>query len=315
MEMDTRRLPRQKLESMLAEGQYQELVTYAEQTKDHLLASWIGGKAEPLRKELRYESALLTYIRRFIQELDESRYAILRLGALMGTVESFERILYEQNQTLWAKARFTKEPVKHLPEIVQALETHGPMSHTEISDYLGMKPSTLSEAMKKVLNTGAVQAGAIGKYKMYSLSDAGLRYGKELRKNRNRDVPFTELCEKLKHLLQKTEDEVKRDAIKTTIMGLLNDDLSLNIRRGDTMQLRDSEHPQEILGKFKVESFVNVLETPEKILSGHFQSDLNSDLNEVTNSRSAQRDPKQLPPRDYKKLFAEYSKWHGERLA
>ena len=311
MKMDTRRIPRQELQSMLVEGQYQELVTYAEQVKAQLLSGWIGGKTESLRKELRYESALLTYIKRFIQGLDESHYAILRLGALMGTVESFERILYEQNQTLWAKTRFTKEPVKHLPEIVQALETHGPMSHTEISDYLGMKPSTLSEAMKKILNTGAVQVGAIGKYKMYSLSDSGLRYGKELRKNQKRNISLIELCEKLNQLLIETEDEVKRETIKSTIIGLLNDELSLNIRRGDTMQLRDSEHPQEILGRFKVDSFFNIVENPEKILSGHFENDLNKE----TNSRATQREFKQFSLKDYTAPFMKYSKSHEERLA
>lgn len=311
MKTDTCRLTRQELQSMLVEEENQELVTYAEQMKAKLLADWIGSKTESLRKELRYESALLTYIKRFIQELDESRYAILRLGALMGTVESFERILYEQNQTLWAEARFTKEPVKHLPEIVQALETHGPMSHTEISDYLGIKPSTLSEAMKKVLNTGAVQVGAIGKYKMYSLSDSGLRYGKELRKNRKRDISLAELCEKLNQLFQETKDKVERETIRSTIMGLLDDELSLNIYRGDIMQLRDSEHPQEILGRFEVDSFFNILDNSEKILSGHFEKD----LNRVTNSRVNQRKLNLSPPQFYTEFIIESSKSCKERLA
>ena len=158
---------------MLVEQRNDELTAVAEDIQEQLLFDWTGEKRQEVRKELKYDSALLAYIERFLKKLDSSRHAALRLGALLGTVESLERLQYEQNQTAWAEARFSKEPVKHLREVVQALETHGTMTHTELSEYLKMNAPTLTEAMKKIVNTGVVQTSSIGKYKLYSLTDEG----------------------------------------------------------------------------------------------------------------------------------------------
>lgn len=285
MKESTHKSPRQQLQDMLTEGRNHELVDYAKQIQNQLLTDWISGKRESLQRDLRYESALLAYMERFLQKLDETRYASLRLGALLGTVESFERILYEQNQNLWAEARFTKEPVKHLPEVVQALEIYGQMSHTALSEHLKMNPPTLTEAMKKILTTGAVQASTVGKYKMYSLSDAGLRYGKELRKRGKLDLSLIELCEKLNLLLQSAEDAEKQETIKSAIMEQLNAVPGMSINCGDVLQFRDQDYPQTILGKFRVDSLLNIMdstgtENQEKILLGHLEEKLKSATNQ-----------------------------------
>lgn len=286
MKEGTRESPRQELQWLLTERKNQELVDYAEQAKNLLLSDWLEGRTESVRSRLRYESALLTYAALFLQELDESRYAALRLGALLGAVESFERILFEQNQNLWAEARFTKEPVKHLPEIVQALETHGPMSHTDLGNYLGIKPPTLTEAMKKVLNTGAIQVSMIGKYKVYTLSDSGLRYGKELRKRKKQDFSLKDLCEKLDMLLRYAENEGSREYIKSTVMRQLRDEPAVDIYSGDTVQFQASNYPQKII--FSVDSFLNAIGSREKILRGRLESDLES----TTNVKSDRQLPK-----------------------
>lgn len=256
MKMDTRRRSRQEVQAMLTAERYQELITYSEETKASLLAGWIEGRSETIRTELRYESALLTYLKRWIRELSPAFYALLHLGALLGTVESLERMQYERSQNMWAKARFEKEPVKHLPEVVLALETHGTMSHTELSEYLSMNASTLTEAMKQILPTGAVLTGRIGRYKLYSLSDAGLRYGKELRRRRRQEAPPREPREKLQQFLEGTGVGERQEIPQPAVPEAPDDGCSLLLRTGDTMRLWNCDRPQEGLMDFQVNAFI-----------------------------------------------------------
>ena len=261
----------------------EELVAAAASIQDQLLSDWIGEQQQAVRKELKYSSALLTYAERFLKKLDRSRHAALRLGALLGTVESLERLQYERSQTVWAEARFSKEPVKHLPEVVQALETHVCMSHSELSEYLEMNASTLTEAMKKIIRTGAVQVSSLGKYKIYSLSDTGVRYGKELRKKRNESVSLTEVCESLDRLWKSTGESEERQKVKMAVMALLDDGNDLNIHRGDTIQLRDRACPHKILGVMQAVAYMNVVGSPEKVLTVSRKTG----FDEVRNTRSA----------------------------
>lgn len=269
----TQQSPRQELHSMLTEGRNQELVAYAEQSKYKLLSDWIGGDTESLQRELRLESALLVYAENLLQEIDDSRFAALKLGTLLGTVESLEKAQYEQNQRAWIHARFSMYPVKHLPEIIHALETHGSMSHSELSAYLNMNPPTLSEAMKKILPTGALQSSTIGKYKIYSLSDAGIRYGKELRKNRQVDQSLHEICERINALVQCVVNPDELHRIKSSIMSQFENEPANSIHAGSTMHLYDSDHPRDLPEKFRVESMINDLGSDDIILKGHWETE------------------------------------------
>ena len=278
------KVARQELYSMLTDERNQELVLYAEQEKRELLSDWIGGNSETVRTNLRFKSALLIYVEHFLQESDESRYAALKLGSLLGVVESLEKIQFEQNQDMWAHARFSKEPVKHLPEIVRALETHGSMSHAELSKYLSMNPSTLSEAMKKVLNTGAVQSSTIGKYKIYSLSDAGMRYGKELRNAKNLDQSLVEINERITELLNGAKNEKERELVESSIIKSLRIDPGTRFHIGDIMQLYDSDYPFEIPEKFQIDAMINIIGSDDKFLKGHWENDLGKVTNEKKHS-------------------------------
>lgn len=279
MKEATRRPLRQELETMLTEGLNRELVDYADRTQSQLLSDWVGGDSKAVRKELRYTSALVGYAGRYLQETDEARYAAVRLGALAGTVECFERILYEQDQGVWAEMRFAEEPVKHLPEVVQALETHGPMSHAELAKHLGMKTSTLTEGMKKVLHTGAVRASTMGKYKMYSLSDAGLRYGKELRKKRRQDASLAEVAGRIDRLLEDAPDPEARDVIRSALRERLGDSFGMEVCTGDTWQVRDRDKPDKLFGKIKVDWFANDIKSQEKIVVGSLETELDRETN------------------------------------
>jgi len=267
---------------MLVEERNDELAAAAAEIQEQLLSDWMAERQQAVRQELKYGSALLTYIERFLKRLDASRYAALRLGAWLGTVESLERFQYEQNQAEWAEERFAKAYVKHLPEVVKTLETHGVMSHTELSELLDMKVSTLTEAMKKIVDTGAVQAASVGKYKLYSLSDEGLRYGKELRKRQAEACTLTEVCEKLDMLLKEADEPSKRQWIETEVLSMLGSAENLNICRGDMLRICDVSCSQKLMFVLQAESSMNVVGSSEKILIGRGKNE----LGKVRNTRA-----------------------------
>lgn len=223
---------------LLKNMQFRDLLDYAEERQQDIFAEWLERNEKDFWETLRYEYALLDETVDFLHT-DEPRYAVLRLGSLLGTVESFERILFEHREDQWAQARFQKEAVqiKHFPEVIRALETHGAMFHAELGEYLGLNPSTLTEAMKKVLDTGAVQASTSGKYKIYTLTDAGLRYGRELRRKKRSGDPLDEAIQTIRENLENMNSEAERKVVKATLSDMIDDSMSVKVHPNDTLHL------------------------------------------------------------------------------
>lgn len=226
--------PKELLETL----RFQEALAYAEERQQEIFVSWLEENEASFRGSLRYESTLLDEVSDYLRR-DETSYAVFRMGSLMGTVESFGRIIYEQGQTQWAQVSLQKEihQVKHLSEVIQALETHGPMTHAELSKYLGVKLSTLSEAMKKILETGAVQASVSGKYKIYTLTDSGLRYGRELRKRKQGGSPQDEAVRTLQDYFKNVNDEAESMAVRGKLRSILAEGPGVEIYPDDTVRL------------------------------------------------------------------------------
>lgn len=97
--------------------------------------------------------------------------------------------------------------IRHLDDIILALEIHGVMSHSEICSYLNLKESTLSEIMKKVNLTKLIISSRSGKYKLYRLTDAGRRLGKQLRSQTNKNLGEEELLFQLQHYYESTKSK------------------------------------------------------------------------------------------------------------
>lgn len=179
-------LPGFDLADFTANGIKENLIDYIEENKRIIYQQWENDDYENLEKTLSYGSMIL---RHFTNRLDENsiQYKLFEIGTLKGAIESFEYLLYEKA----AELRFLEankqhySSIKHLKEVIQTLETHGSMTQTELCDYLRLRASTLSEAMKKILKTELVLSSPVGKFRLYTLSDTGIKYGRFLRKKKN----------------------------------------------------------------------------------------------------------------------------------
>ena len=98
----------------------------------------------------------------------------------MGCIEALDGLQFagDQNQMVVERAKLFG--TKHLNEIILYLWSNGFMSQAELRKSLRLRPSTLSEILKKVRKTQLVQVIPYGKSKLYSLSDTGIQYGRML---------------------------------------------------------------------------------------------------------------------------------------
>lgn len=216
-------LPDLALKSFLNKDPEEDVTVYTQENKRKLFLQWKENNYEELENSLEYGSLLLRF---FVDGLKADRHRTLfELGALKGVVDCFEHLLYEKGEELrlLEAKRISFSTIKHLDEVVFALETHGSMTQTELRNYMqGMNASTLSEAMKKILATGLVASTVIGKYTIYTLTDTGLEYGKLVRKGKEEnDLPH--VLKVLQAIIDRMPTNKERIALAEKLMALFAD--------------------------------------------------------------------------------------------
>lgn len=253
------------LKTKLLEGQTCDtLLDFAEDAQQALYAKWSDDSAQ---------SKIAVYLQKLYSQLDftlqpllkenQEFQSILRLGSLLGSIETFQWFLYQQQQTQWAMTRIEKEAetVKHLPQVVQALESHGSMYHSELSQYLGLKESTLTEAMKKILETEIVYSYPSGKYKIYSLSDTGIRYGREMRK---RHSGYQSVEQAMDFIFQYYSEHQES---RVLILKALNDRFSFQnaVLPGDTLDIHYLDKDRLCNQKYFINTITTVNDQPGEV--------------------------------------------------
>lgn len=179
---------------ILLDRQYSpEWVRCAEEMQQTIWDLYVMSKWNELSELLQQESSVLNFASQFLKVEDETHYAVLCVGRLLGTTESFEQLLYERSQDQQVCEQFDSalRQMAHLRQVIQALESHGEMTHKELCEVLGLNASTLTEAMKKILETGLIAARNTGRYKLYRLTDSGLRLGREFRRSKPAEASVT----------------------------------------------------------------------------------------------------------------------------
>ena len=203
------------LGQMLQDRRYAVVSRYAAENTTLLLHKWTNETYEDLERSVRYGDSIMEFFCASIKKNTKDR-ALFDLGGLFRAVKIFAVLLFNLGISHRLEERQEKElsGVKHLEDIIRALETHGSMTHTELSVYLQMNPSTLTEAMKKILETGTIQAISSGKYRLYSLTDTGVRLGRQLRRKPNAKSA-EEHINALREILEKIpEGEGKKQLIE-----------------------------------------------------------------------------------------------------
>lgn len=218
---------------------YEKLIEYANDAQERLIHSWqIHDKAMLEHLLLMGRNILNFWTDSIVRK--KLWMALVRCGAWLGTMETIQKLNYEESMDAWAGSRFPKKisSIKNLPEILQLLEVKGVLTHSELAEGLHFNHlSTLTEIMKKIADMDLIDVRKAGKYSLYSLTDTGIRCAKQLRAQGGKHILLQNLVRE--YALPLSEDELD--------MLLRSANESILIKQGQELKLKmDNERPQSV---------------------------------------------------------------------
>lgn len=247
------------------DGEFDALIAYSDENQKNLIHQWENNKSSFVNKMLRFGSTILHYFENGLQA-ERQLYAVFRTGALLGTIEGFEHLIHEKEQGEWIYKEFKEElsSIKHLEDVILILELYGVLNHSEMCKQLDLKDSTLTEIMKKIEPTKLVQSTRAGKYKLYTLTDAGRRLGIQLRKQRSDSMGHEEILSKIKVCFEQTVDKKK---FRRQVEDIFEENSLGSFYSGNevSMYYRDDDNKLRI-DRYKIKAALatNTVSDPEK---------------------------------------------------
>jgi len=245
----------------LASKNYETVINYANTAQKSLIHNWHFKDHKVLEQLSLASRNILDF---WFDSILKKRLwvALVRCGAWIGTLETIEKSVYEDSMDSWLQKRLRKSTssIKHLNEIVQLLEVKGAMTHGEMVEELHMNhASTLTETIKKIMDSGLIDIARAGKYTLYSLTDAGVRYAKQIR-----------ISETRQDLLKNVINEYGLQMDETSLDSYLHSaDISMPIKRGQSLKLKiDNEKTQNV----KVDIMLNDLSYDKEISHLYFKT-------------------------------------------
>ena len=142
-----------------------------EEQKEALWTAWMGSEdfEDPLRLAIQEVEV------RKLENPELNVSVSYQLGRLDGYVELFEQ-LFRAKERESAVRNDSDLRTDKVCRILRTLYRVGEMRHGELADAVGSSYSSLTNIMKKVLLSGAVEAVRSGRNTRYHLTDAGRRY-------------------------------------------------------------------------------------------------------------------------------------------
>ncbi len=186
---------------------YEKIIDCAEKTQTELIHNWQVKNKDELKYLILASSNILNFWFDSIVK-NELWTALVRCGAWIGTMETIERSVHEESMDLWIQKRIAKKisAIKHLSEILYLLEVRGVMTHSELVEELKLNhSSTLTEIMKKIADLELIVITRSGKYKLYSLTDVGIRYAKQIRAGEDEKTILGKVIEEYRLRMNETE--------------------------------------------------------------------------------------------------------------
>lgn len=229
--------PEIDFEELFQEKQYDKLICIAEENINLVRKLSVGSSADDLLRSVNLGISILSYFERSIQQ-SKDFLSLFLLGKLKGRLETLNEQHYNLQQDSIAEATGRMAYTKYLDQIVSLLEMWGSMTQSELCERLDLQKSTLSEALKKVRETQLVAVHSMGKYKVYSLTDEGIRYGALQRKNKKKSLNVEDTLDALQKQLSQEES---RDAIVQGLKRLLRENGSIILESGNAFQIMDRE--------------------------------------------------------------------------
>lgn len=130
-------------------------------------------------------------------DTEKSKHAVAyHIGFAMGTFDILKEILccyYEQQTLTQLVEESMQSKIPHVEEIIAVLRKESMIQHGHLAKRIGIDKSTLTPIIKQMERCRMIDVMAPGKFKYYSLSDAGRRFA-------DRVFPFLPQNESVFHM-------------------------------------------------------------------------------------------------------------------
>ena len=166
-----------------ASGNYEKVINYVEQIQRELTSIWQSGDSKTLEQMILMSRNIFNFWTDSVSQ-DRFHAALIRCGALIGTLETIGKSMYENNMDFWIQKRVDDIDLlnNHLAEIIELIDAKKVISHDELIKELHVDcTSALTEFIKNAVDLQLIHINRLGKYQTYSLTDVGMRYAKKLK--------------------------------------------------------------------------------------------------------------------------------------
>ena len=154
------------------------VVNYSEEIGYGLLDEWRGADGDQFEKQLRlYIQKSQRMKRELISPEQEISYQLGLIAGMIRAMEQIYRFEGEDQKIIESLAKSSGKTRQILDCLYKAPERG--MQHSDLAIAIASSTSSLTNLMKKVLQSGAVEASREGKFTFYMLTTAGERYCKQ----------------------------------------------------------------------------------------------------------------------------------------
>lgn len=149
-----------------------------------LLNFWLEQTHEAFENFLRIFKQKYARAKRALGALSSRENCIFYLGVLYAMQRIFETLYLAERQEEYLVSTFAKQSPRSEKILFCLYRNNGGsgMRHGELAEALSLSDSALTNAMKRVLQSGAAESSRYGKNTFYTLSKAGQRYCAEREK-------------------------------------------------------------------------------------------------------------------------------------
>lgn len=196
------------LQSLVASSDYSGLTNYVRLYQLEVLDRWANTTHDDLEKFLRLSEQKISRAKRSIDQQGDWCQNAFSLGMAMGFVVAFRELLREEKKDQQIVAMCASQTEKTDRILLTLASQNGGqgMRHGELADAVDIPYSSLTNIMKRVLQSRAVMAMRSGKNTYYTLTKAGRRYCEKKQKYSNAAAR-----QYLADYLRKIADEVESE--------------------------------------------------------------------------------------------------------
>lgn len=256
------------LEDMIASSDHSGLTNYVRLYQIKVLDQWTNkthDDEDDLERFLRLSEQKISRAKYFMIQQGSWNQDAFSLGMAMGVTAAFHELLREEKKDQQIIAMCASQTEK-TDRILQTLANRNGgqgMRHGELAEAAGIPYSSLTNIMKRVLQSRAVTAARSGKNTYYTLTKAGRRYCRK--KGENSDIREQYFAAYLRKIADAVESKraVERERERAIYVGDAVTFTSTDMN--NEKRLRIHKIIESPMGKYAI--CEDYEETPETVLS------------------------------------------------